>query len=532
MKNRKVLRMWGMALLVLFVSAFGAFGGEKVIQIAGFEPGTCDVQKTTSEYFVPINCFDRLVECVTGENGYPELVPGLAESWEVSEDGLVYTFHLRKGVKFHNGEELKADDVIYTFDRMLDPETKALNTNNFDHVLGAQARMDGETPTTEGFKALDDYTVQITLREPFAPFLARLSDYASSVYNRKFTEEVGQDFGLSAETVCGTGAFKLAEYVLNDHLVLEAFDDYYQGRSKLDKVIAKIIPDAETMRMMFETGEIDIFDCDQAISQLPYFLGNPKWKDHIHKGLRVGIYYVHLNQLKEPFTDVRVRKAFQMAVDRQKILESMFHGDGVLANGLMPKGLIGYNPDIQKIEYNPEKAKALLAEAGYPDGVDMALVQVSGWSNKWVRMNEIIQAMVKKAGFNVEIKQMDEASYYSIRNKGDMDPYTQSWSFGVNDPDSIFYMFFADNDGGRHRSWNNQNKQSIEDIKRARTIINPEERLALYRAIENTLVHEDAAILPLFSVDHLYVVNPRVKGFQVPWTGWSDMSYFGMDVEE
>ena len=116
---------------------------------------------------------------------------------------------------------------------------------------------------------------------------------------------------------------------------------------------------------------------------------------------------------------------------------------------LMPKGLIGYNPDIPQIEYNPEKAKELLAEAGYPDGVNMALVQVSGWSNRWVRMNEIIQAMVKKAGFNVEIKQMDEASYYSIRNKGEMDPYTQSWSFGVNDPDSIFYMFFADNDGGR-----------------------------------------------------------------------------------
>ena len=394
--------------MVLVMGAFGAFGGEKIIQIAGFEPGTCDVQKTTSEYFVPINCYDRLVECITGENGYPELVPGLAESWEVSEDGLVYTFHLRKGVKFHNGLEMTADDVVYTFDRMLDPETKALNTTNFDYVLGAQARMNGEAESTEGLKALDDYTVQITLRESFAPFLARLSDYASSVYNREFTEEVGQDFGLAAETVCGTGAFKLMEYVINDHLVLEAFDDYYQGRSKIDKVVAKIIPDAETMRMMFETGEIDIFDCDQAISQLPYFLEHPKWKDCIHKGLRVGIYYVHLNQLKEPFTDVRVRKAFQMAVDRQKILDSMFHGDGVLADGLMPKGLIGYNPDIQQIEYNPEKAKALLAEAGYPDGVNMALVQVASWSSKWVRMNEIIQAMAKKAGFNVEIKQLDD----------------------------------------------------------------------------------------------------------------------------
>ncbi|HCJ56177.1 MAG TPA: ABC transporter substrate-binding protein, partial [Clostridiaceae bacterium] len=139
------------------------------------DPGTADVQKTTEDYGIPINCFDRLVEAVTVEPGKSDLVPGLAESWEISPDGLVYTFHLKKDVKFHNGEALKADDVVFTFDRMLNPATKALNTDFLDMIAGAKERMDGKADSTSGLKAIDDYTVQITLANAFAPFLANIA---------------------------------------------------------------------------------------------------------------------------------------------------------------------------------------------------------------------------------------------------------------------------------------------------------------------------------------------------------------------
>ncbi|NLI42371.1 MAG: ABC transporter substrate-binding protein, partial [Synergistaceae bacterium] len=148
------------------------------------DPKTADCQKNTAYYMLPLNCFDRLIECITLESGASDLVPGLAESWEVTPDGKTYTFHLRRGVYFHNGEELTADDVVYTFDRMLDPKTQALNTDILNFVDGAQDRLDGKTDTTKGLKALDKYTVQITLSQPFAPFLSVMASPQASIFNR------------------------------------------------------------------------------------------------------------------------------------------------------------------------------------------------------------------------------------------------------------------------------------------------------------------------------------------------------------
>ncbi len=518
-------------LLGVLVTTGGALAGEKVLKIAyPYDPKTADCQKTTDCYTLPLNCFDRLLECVTLESGESKIVPGLAESWEISEDGKTYTFHLRQGVFFHNGEELTADDVVYTFDRMLDPGTKALNTDILDFVEGAQERLDGEAETTKGLEAVDRYTVRIRLRESYAPFLAVLASPQSSIFNRKFTEAAGDSFGLTAETTCGTGPFILEEYTLNDRQILVANDKYFRGRPSIDRLEIKVVEDAETMRMLFEAGEIDVFDCDYAFSQVPYFEKHPKWKDRMVSGPRVGIYYIALNQKLEPWDDVKVRKAFQMAIDRKTILDKMFYGRGILANGVMPKGLAGYNPDLEPLEYNPQKAAQLLAEAGYPDGVDVTLVQVSTWGQKWVTMSEIIQNMVKEAGFRVNIKQVDESTYYATRKTGDVNPYIQVWSADFNDPDNFFYTFFS-RSGTVVRSFNNHSEEVFEAIEKARSISDPDERIALYRELEKKIVHEQAAWVPLFTLDHIYVISDRVKSFVVPWNGWSDMSYYEMDVK-
>ena len=352
----------------------------------------------------------------------------------------------------------------------------------------------------------------------------------ASIFNKTFTESVGDQFGLTPETTCGTGPFILEEYVLNDYQVLAANEQYYKGRPKLDKVFIRVVVDAETLRLLFESDELDTFDCDFAVSQLAYFYESEKWKDQIRSGPRVGIYYYSMNQRIKPFDDVRVRKAFQMSIDRQKILDKLFYGKGALENGVMPRGLKCYNPDQEPIEYNPEKAKALLVEAGYPDGVDMTLVQVSGWSTKWVDINEIVQSMAKEAGFNITIEQIDESAYYATRKTGDVASYAQSWSADFNDPDNFFYTFFAER-GTVARSYNNMNPEMFAALDRARAITDPAERCELYTELEKIIVHEDAAWVPLFSLDHTYVVQPRVKNFVVPWNGWSDMSYYEMEVE-
>ena len=529
-KGRGSLLM-SLAMILLGGCAMVATAAEKVLTIAyNEEPKFSDMQMTTSCYMIPLNVYDRMIECVTTGPNKSALVPGLATKWEISKDGRVYTFHLRKGAKFHSGEEVTAQDVVYTFDRMLDPATKALNTDALDFIVGAPERMAGKASSTSGLKALDNYTVQITLENPFVPFLAIMAAPQCSIMSEKFTRPLGNKYGLTAETTCGSGPFILKEWVLNDHHTMVANTKYWRGRPQLDKFVVKVVVDAETMRMLFESGEIDLFDCDFAMSQIPYFTSNPKWGKQIVSGPRVGIYYYAINQKIKPFDDVRVRKAFQMAVDRKLILEKMYYNQGALENGVMPSGLIHYNPGQTKIEYNPAKAKKLLAEAGYPNGVDMEIVMVSGGAPEWQKNNEIIQSMVMKSGFRVKLTQMDDAAFYATRKEGKLPMYTNKWSADFNDPDNFFYTFFGAK-GTVARSYNAINPENFAALDKARAETDFAKRGKLYAELEKKIVIDQAAWLPMFSVKHLYVVQPKVKKFVIPWNGWSDYPVYETRVD-
>lgn len=503
----------------------------KVLRVALEEdPDYTDVQKTTDDYGVPLNIFDRLVEAVTVSPGKSEIVPGLAKSWDVSDDGLVYVFHLRDDVKFHNGEKFKADDVLYTFDRMLEPKTKALNTDFLDMIEGARERMDGEVDSVKGLKVIDDYTIEITLAAPYAPFLANLATPAGSVYNRKATTEAGEEFGIDPKKTIGTGPFKMKSWELNDAIVLEANTEYFKGRPDLDEIHFKILPDPETQRMLFETGELDVFDCDNARSQIPYFEEHEKWSKNIVSGPRVGVYYYCINESIKPFDDVRVRKALQLLIDRKTLLEKMYYGKGIVANGIMPPGLAGYNPDLEEIPYDVEKAKDLLAQAGYSNGFEMEIAQITDSSSS-LKINEAVQAMFKEVGIEVTIKQMDSATFYATRKEGKLPMYYASWSADFNDPDNFIYTFFQP-DNSKNRSFNYNNPEVAKKLEKARGMVNQEERYKLYQDLEKIIVGEDAAWIPLFSLEHLFVVQPYVKNFKVSWNGWSNMPYYEIKIEK
>jgi ABC-type transport system substrate-binding protein len=527
---------WASILVSLAAVALGACSmlataAEKVLTIAyNEEPKTSDMQMNTSDYMIPFNVYDRLIECVTTGPAKSALVPGLATKWEISKDGKVYTLHLRKGAKFHNGEEVTAQDVVYTFDRMLDPATKALNTDALDFIAGAQDRMAGKAQTTAGLKALDKYTVQITLENAFVPFLAILAAPQCSIMSEKFTRPLGNKYGLTADTTCGSGPFIMKEWTLNDHHTLVANPNYWRGRPQIDKLVIRIITDSETMRMLFESGEIDIFDCDFAISQIPYFTSSPKWGKQVLSGPRAGIYYYTFNQKIKPFDDVRVRKAFQMAVDRKLILDKLYYGQGQLENGIAPTGLIHYNPNQTKIPYDPDQAKKLLAQAGYPNGVDMEIALVSSTGSQWQKMSEVIQQMVQKSGFRVTLKQMDEAAFYATRKEGKLPMYTNVWSADYNDPDNFFYTFFGPK-GTVARSYNNIDQANFDLLEKGRAETNFAKRAKLYNDLEKKIVIDQAAWLPMFSAKHLYVVQPRVKKFVIPWNGWSDLPFYEARVD-
>ena len=490
---------------------------------------TADVQKTSKDYEVPFNIFDRLVDVEVGTDGNSKIVPSLAESWDISDDGLEYTFHLRQGVKFHNGNDFTAEDVAYTFHRMLTVEG-GVNTEFIDQIKGADELLAGETDTLEGVEVVDDYTIKVTLKEPFAGFLASISSPGVSIYDSEATEAAGDQFGMDPAVTVGTGPFEFSSWSFNNQLVLTRNEDYWKGASGLPGVVIKIIPDTETQSMMFESGELDILDLDYAADSADRF--TETYPDQIVQGPRVGIVYFTMNFNKEPFQDVRVRKAVQMSIDRQAILDALYGGRGQVEQGIFPHGLIGFNPDQEEIKYDPEAAKALLAEAGYADGFDMEIAADSSASDTMTMALEIVSDQLAEVGIRAEIKNYDESTWLETRKSGELGSFISTWSADYNDPDNFIYTFFGNEEKTRIRSINYPDTEVMERVAKARTIVNEDERLAEYKALEEKIIHEDAAWVPMFSRLHLFAVSKRVQGFAPLWSGLSDQLFYNISLSE
>ena len=490
---------------------------------------TADVQKTSKDYEVPFNIFDRLVDVEVDADGNSKIVPSLAESWDISDDGLEYTFHLRQGVKFHNGNDFTAEDVAYTFHRMLTVEG-GVNTEFIDQIKGADELLAGETDTLEGVEVVDDYTIKVTLKEPFAGFLASISSPGVSIYDSEATEAAGDQFGMDPAVTVGTGPFEFSSWSFNNQLVLTRNEDYWKGASGLPGVVIKIIPDTETQSMMFESGELDILDLDYAADSVDRF--TETYPDQIVQGPRVGIVYFTMNFNKEPFQDVRVRKAVQMSIDRQAILDALYGGRGQVEQGIFPHGLIGFNPDQEEIKYDPEAAKALLAEAGYADGFDMEIAADSSASDTMTMALEIVSDQLAEVGIRAEIKNYDESTWLETRKSGELGSFMSTWSADYNDPDNFIYTFFGNEEKTRIRSINYPDTEVMERVAKARTIVNEDERLAEYKALEEKLIHEDAAWVPMFSRLHLFAVSKRVQGFTPLWSGLSDQLFYNISLSE
>ena len=292
----------------------------------------------------------------------------------------------------------------------------------------------------------------------------------------------------------------------------------------------KFIDDQDTMRMMFENGELDILDLDNAPSQADYFLDNPDYADNIVSGMRVGIYYIALNEAFEPLDNVLVRKALQCSVDRQAILDALYGGRGQVQNGIFPVGLIGYNPDLPEIEYDVERAKELLAEAGYADGFDLTFTISSDADATTKDLAQIVQAQWAEIGVNVTIETLDSATMMDLRRSGEIMCYTSSWSADFNDPENFIYTFFGTTENTVLRSLNYSNEEAIARVAAARGIVDEDERIAEYQALEELIIQEDAAWVPLYAKEHLFVVNDRVSGFTVSWNGWSNNYYRNVSV--
>lgn len=515
--------------------------GENVMRIVyDHEVESADPACTTNDYILMQNCMDTLVITETNEAGENVTVPGLATDWEVSDDGLTYSLTLREGVKFHNGEEFTADDVLYTVDRMLDPDRNGMNSYWMDMLKGAQDVLDGKLDTIEGTGIIikDDYHVDLILEKAYSPFLANLSAVPWSICNREAgdaADEAGGGvatslYGSDPEYFCGTGPFILKEWVLNDHLYMESNPDYWQGPSELDGLLIRIVPDAQTVKMLFDAGQIDLFDLDMDKSQIPVYEADEHYSKNMVYKTVLGTGYLSINENIKPFDDVRVRKALSMAIDRQAIIDSLYYGAATPAKSFLCPGIPGYSDDFEEIEYNPEKAKELLKEAGYENGFEMEIVQTSDATKSDIEVNEAIQAYFEAIGVTVTINQVDVAAFYDMRATGELGMYRTMWIGDFNDPDNFLYSMFG-GDSNKSRSWNYYDKETIQKVEDARYLPIGEERDAVYTELEKKIIGEDAAMIPLWHNQVVRVLQDRVKGFVPMWAGYNDNCYYGVSLK-
>jgi len=488
---------------------------------------TMDVHKTSEEYTIPLNIYERLLEVTVNEDGSTELTKGLAEDWSLSADGLTYSFTLRPDAYFSDGTPVKASDVAFSFTRMLSlPESEQQDFANM--ILGADAVLNGEADTLEGIRVMDDRHLQITLSEPLAAYLSVLATPSCSVLSEKNVTEAGAAFGTSAEQTVGSGPYMVTEFT-NDKVTLEK-NPYYHSREGEELSAERVeiyIMDPALIDRSFQAGELDILDAayvNPDVVENVYKTGT--WKDRLISQGSVEIRYLMLNVAEAPLDDVRIRQAVQMAIDRQKLLDELYGGDGELVDGIYPRGLIGFSEENQGwLQYDPEQAARLVKEAAGAKAVSLEIAVSSETNVRELKMLEMIRQDLSEAGFNAAVVSYDDATRLALRKAGELMVSSGEWGADFNDPDNFIYTYFGNREKTRYYSSNFSDKEILNRIAQARTIQDKAQRLAEYAELEKRLVQDEAVWVPLFSTDHLFVLGERVERFAPFWAGWSDV-YF------
>ena len=519
-------------LLVLLCGLFAALPGGGCAEAADAsrcliaiedEPDTVDFQCTSIHYTIAQNVFDRLVEMESDENGEMMILPSLAESWEISEDRRRYTFHLRQGVTFSNGSPLTASDVYYTFLRLMN-HPDSCNQDIIEMIDGGES--------LSGFEIQGDYDFTITLSQPFEAFLACLSMPGASILDGETTDESGDRFGIDPEWTVGTGPFILKSWEPGKGMCLTANPDCWAGPPRCAGLDLRFVDDPEQVRAMFDGEALDILNLDELGDTAEYYLHGNACADRLHEVQQIGITYIALNETVQPLDDARVRRALQLALDRQVLLDAIYNGRGRVENGIFPHGLYGNDPDLPEIPCDPESARALLDEAGLGDGFEFT-ISVNAASTQWeLALLTLAASMWAEIGVRANIAVLPEEEFMRLRKSGGLACYVATWIADYNDPDNFIYTFFGSRENTTFRSLCYPREDIMKRVREARAIADPQARIAEYRALERTIVQEDAAWIPLFSRLRYYITSRRLEGFRASWNGSVKNNYRAMAIGE
>lgn len=497
MKKRYVVML--LAVIAMILSACGndaggdadGDGGGKKTLVFGRGADSIQLDPSTvtdgESIYVTNQIYDTLVRY---EEENTEVKPALATEWGVSDDGLVWTFQLRDDVTFHDGTEFTAEDVVFNFERW----TTSADFVYYGYMFGASE--DDMGGIIESVEATSDYEVKITLSEPNAPFLQTLAMPPFGIASPDAVEEFGDDY---FKNPVGTGPFVFEEWVPDDSITLSKNEDYFGEVAKVDEVVFRVIPDNGARFMELQAGTIDLM-----ADLNPQDIGTAEGDDSLQVIRRpsMNVAYLAMNTAKEgPLADKLVRQAINLAVNKEELV-SLYEGIGEAAKNPIPPSLWGYNDEIEDYGYDVEQAKALLAEAGYPDGFDITL---NTFSNPRPYMPQpkvtaqAIQEMLAEVNINVEIIESDWDTHLAATENGDHEMAFLGWTGDNGDPDNFLYVLL-DKDNAKVGSAGNiafyQNDELHDILKAAQVEMDQDVRTELYMQAQE-IIHEDAPWLPI-----------------------------------
>lgn len=467
------------------------------------------ITTTEGEAFkVTTNIFETLLNY--GEQD-TTLKPGLAVKWDTSDDGLTYTLHLRKDVKFHDGTDFNAEAVKYNFDRWMNGDEEKFP---YYGMFGGYKKDKGHV--IKDIKILDDHKIQFILKRPQAPFLKNLAMTSFGIASPEAIEKYGDKF---REHPVGTGPYQFVEWKPNDRIVLEKNEDYWdEEKPKLKKIIFRAIPENSARLNALKTGEIDLMDGVNP-SDIESIKSDPNLKIIERPSMNIG--YLGLTTTRKPLDNKLVRQALNHAVDKQAIIDSFYGGLADPAKNPLPPSLEGYNDKVEPYPYDLKKAKELLKEAGYSDGFSMELWAMPvprPYMPDGMKIAEVIQADFAKIGVKAKIVTYDWATYIDKASKGEADSFLMGWTGDNGDPDNFLYTLLdKDNIGGNNYTYFSNDK--LHDILiEAQSDPDQTKRNKLYEQAQE-LIHEESPWIPLVHSTPVLAGAKDIEGYVPHPTG-------------
>jgi dipeptide transport system substrate-binding protein len=521
------------ALCVLALLAVGQVGAKTLVYCSEGSPENFapSINTTGTSFDASEQIYDNLVDF---ERGGTKVVPGLAESWTVSKDGLEYTFHLRKGVKWQSNKNFKpsrdmnADDILFMFERQWKENDPYFKVTSSNHAYFGDM---GMPKLLKSVDKVDDYTVKIVLNAPEAPFLSNLAMQYAGVQSKEYAIamlKAGTPEKLDQEPV-GTGPFMLVQYQKDAIIRYKAFPQYWAGKAKIDDLIFSITPDASVRWAKLQKGECHVMPYPNP-ADLPAIRKDPNVVVMEQPGLNIG--YLAYNTTKKPFDDVRVRKAVNMAINKKAIVDAVYLGTGVPATNPIPPTQWSYNKAIKDDAFNPEEAKKLLAAAGLKDGfaTDLWAMPVQRPYNPNARrIAELMQADLAKVGIKAEIKSFEWGEYRKRMQSGEHQMGMLGWTGDNGDPDNFLNTLLgcsaAKNNGSNVAKFCYQPFEDL--VQKAKVVSNPAERAKLYEQAQ--VIFKQQA--PWFTIAHAVQIKPvrkEVIGFKL--SPFGRHSFYGVDM--